>query len=141
MRALTDKAVIWHGGELWRREGCVHGLSPEEIDELRLATAAVSGLSIPLEAVERADFPLPLLAKRLAAAATTLENGPGVFLLRGVPVARYCENEAARLFWGLARYLGTPVSQSAAGGRFFKVRDEGFAMAMPRRAAPIPARR
>jgi hypothetical protein len=66
-----------------------------------------------------------------------LEHGSGAALVKGVPVERYGEKQARRAFWGLARYLGTPVSQSADGRRIFSVRDAGFAADDPRSRGPM----
>ncbi len=46
-------------------------------------------------------------------------------LVRGVPVWRYTEAEAAIVYWGLGLHMGTTVSQNAAGDLLGHVRDTG----------------
>lgn len=56
----------------------------------------------------------------------SLENGPGVALIRGLDTEGLSEEELRNLFLRITRRLGTPVSQSADGDLVFSVRDAGF---------------
>ena len=67
-------------------------------------------------------FDLP----RLGEVRAGLENGRGLALVRGLPVARYGE-EAAAIFSGIGEALGIAVSQSYKGDRIGHVRDIGEA--------------
>ncbi len=115
----------WTGAQLLGREDWVFSLNESDRQELKAALLATSHL--PLETLEPTTFPLPTLVPRLAALQDSLENGSGTTLFRGLKIEDYTEDECRRLFWGLSRHLGVPISQSAAGERIFSVRDEGFA--------------
>src|SRR5215470_2863373 len=60
----------------------------------------------------------------LGAVAHELEHGPGLVLLRGLPVVRYTEDELRQLYWGIGAHLGTPRYQNAHGELIGEVRDE-----------------
>ena len=45
--------------------------------------------------------------------------------LRGLPVARYSEDQLRKLYWGLGSNLGTPVFQNRRGELMRLIRDEG----------------
>ncbi len=67
----------------------------------------------------------------------SLEHGSGATLIRGLPVDDLSEDDARRMFWGLACHLGTPVSQSATGERIFSVRDANLPADDPRSRGPM----
>src|SRR5262249_12785074 len=69
-------------------------------------------------------FPLPIFAATLADIGRELEDGRGLVLLRGLPVARYTEDELRLLFCGIGTHLGTARYQNAHGELIGEVRDE-----------------
>ena len=69
-------------------------------------------------------------------ARETLENGPGVVLIRNCPVHDLNEGEAKKLFSILASLIGTLVSQSSEGELIFSVRDSGYKEDDPRSRGP-----
>lgn len=80
---------------------------------------------------DRRPLPLPTLAGELRRAADELENGRGFVLVRGIPVERYSEEEAAVLLWGVGQHLGIPVSQDATGHMLGHLRDGPDVRAVP----------
>jgi hypothetical protein len=60
--------------------------------ECALLTLKSRGLAFPH--FGKADFPIEALAPQLASWADALENGRGFVLLRGLPVARYSEDDS-----------------------------------------------
>ena len=116
----------WRGSELARRDDWQHTLTAEEIRELEGALGDVNRRGLDLEEITAEDFPLPEFGAKLLAVRDSLENGSGSFLLRGWPVERHSLEETSRVFWGLSRHLGTPISQSAKGEKMFHVEDAGF---------------
>ena len=117
-----------------RREDWSVDLSANDIEELRAALRATQDRA--MENIAAEDFPLPGLGDRLRKIQHDLEHGSGAVMLRGFPVSEFSEDEARRIFWGLSRHVGTPVSQSAAGERMFAVRDAGFGDQDPRSRGP-----
>lgn len=131
--------AAWRGAELLGREDWLQRLEPQHLDELDAALESVRAL--PLEEISPATFSLPTLAARLRAIQHSLEHGSGAVMIRGLPIERYTERQATRIFWGLASHVGTPVSQSPAGERVFHVRDEGLAETDPKARGPSSRKR
>jgi hypothetical protein len=124
MQALGGPAA-WHGRDLVQSSDWVEALSAAEIAEVEAAMRHVKDRELPLHAVRRADFPLPTLAQRLARIAREIERGRGLVLLRGLPVARYPDEETRYIVWGIGAHLGIPVSQSKNGEFLGEVKDLG----------------
>ena len=126
----------WRGDELLGREDWVTELTQTDIGEIDAALEKSKVVSEHFSRVTREDYSLPTLGPKLEAIQRTLENGSGAVMLRGLPAGAYTEDECRRLFMGLSSYVGTPVSQSAAGDLLFSVRDSGFADDDPRARGP-----
>jgi hypothetical protein len=136
-----DISATWRGDELLDRADWELVLSPGEIDELLAAVAGSQRRGVAVEDIDRDGFLLPTLGSRLASLQDSLETGSGAALIRGLPIDRLDEAGSRRLFWGIARHIGTPVSQSAKGERIFSVRDEGFGASDPRTRGPNTSKR
>src|ERR1700722_2909199 len=68
---------------------------------------------------------LPALSAVMKQAHSDLTKGRGFVLLRGFPVDQFNMEEIERLYLGLGRFLGTPISQNSYGDLLTHVRDEG----------------
>ena len=128
--------AVWRGEELPNREGWCVQLTPEEVTEIQTALEGVDRRGLAMEDITAQDFPLPVLSERLTNAQATLENDCGSLLLRGWPAAAYELESNRRVFWGVSRHLGTPVSQSATGEKLFHVEDSGFKVGHPKARGP-----
>ena len=71
----------------------VRDFSPAMLEEIDAALRGVQRRGLAWHGVTRDAFPLPLTASVLAETAEELENGSGMMKLRGLPVARYSEDE------------------------------------------------
>ena len=47
-------------------------------------------------------------------------------VIRGLPMDRYSDDEAAIVYWGIATHLAKPIPQNAKDEYLFSVRDEGY---------------
>ncbi|HEY7204292.1 MAG TPA: TauD/TfdA family dioxygenase [Methylomirabilota bacterium] len=115
---------VWRGDDLARSTDWIRPLSPSAIAEIDAALRAVQARGLAWRDVGPADFPLPGLSADLAQVSHDLEWGRGLVLLRGLPVARYSEEELRTIWWGLGCHLGTAVHQNAHGELIGEVRDE-----------------
>ena len=120
-RNLIESQADWRGADMARREDWVYRLTPEEIADIERAFRAARG--IQLAELRKEDFPLDRFGAIAERALELLENGPGMFLLRGFPIERYATPDLRLFYWGLGKYLGTAVSQSAEGDVLGDVRD------------------
>jgi len=116
--------AAWRGAELakhpetWTRE-----LAPSEVEELEAARRAVRKRGLALGEIRREDFPLPTLAPVIEGWADEIQNGRGFLLLRGLPVARWGDEDSALVYWGLGQHLGRPGAQNPEGDLLGHVTD------------------
>ncbi|MGI9306909.1 MAG: TauD/TfdA family dioxygenase, partial [Gammaproteobacteria bacterium] len=102
----------------------------------RLDEAAIGDIDIALKHVERrhlrapdfgaADFPLEGFGDQIRHIMDELEFGRGFVLIRGFPFARYSQEQAATVFWGLSSHMGTHVAINANGDKLGHVKDLGL---------------
>jgi hypothetical protein len=115
-RAPIGGPAAWRGADLAARpETWTHELAPDEIAELDAALRAVRARGLALAEIHREDFPLPGLAPTLARWTRELREGRGFLRVRGLPVARWGDADAALVFWGLGQHLGRPGAQNPQG--------------------------
>jgi hypothetical protein len=117
--------ATWHGPELQGSDDWLHQLTSDEVADLEGALAVARATGKPMTELTRDDFPLPILAPAVGGWLETLQHGRGFLNVKGVPVDRYDDEDAALLQWGLGLHLGTAVSQNAAGDVLGHVRDTG----------------
>jgi hypothetical protein len=117
-------AACWRGAQL-RADEWVYPLRAAEVDDLERALATARATGKPLLQITRDDFPLPLLEPAMRGWLATLQGGRGFLNVRGVPVQRHSDEDAAFFQWGLGLHLGTAVSQNAAGDLLGHVYDTG----------------
>jgi hypothetical protein len=118
-----DHPSAWRGSELAQSGDWIETLSAGEVRELETAMHDVKRRGLALHEVRRKDFPLPLMAARLARIAREVEEGRGLVLLRGFPVEKYPDDETRFIVWGIGTHLGVPVSQSKNGELLGEVRE------------------
>ena len=124
---VSDR-IAWKGPALTTADWLTE-VTPENVADMEAALAAVSARGLPMEAVTKADFPLPSLQVRLAEVAREIEHGRGFALLRGLPVGRWGVEDATTIYWGISTHLGAPTSQSRRGNRMVAVKDAGLSAA------------
>lgn len=111
--ALKTPAA-WTGADMRsRQEEWIRILTEQEIVELEGAAQTLIDRGVALEDVTRNAFPLPGIGPSLRAAAQEVANGRGFCVLRGLPVARWGEELASYVYWGIGHHLGLPGAQNA----------------------------
>ncbi|MEO2022693.1 MAG: TauD/TfdA family dioxygenase [Pirellulaceae bacterium] len=130
---ITGPAA-WLGKELLERKDWNYRLSALDLQELDAALQSTTQL--PVEEITADRFTLPTLGDKLQQIQHNLEEGTGAILIKGFPFRDYDAEQATRIFWGLMTHLGTAVSQSASGERYFHVRDEGFQVGQAQARGP-----
>jgi hypothetical protein len=116
--------MVWHGRELAGSTDWIRPLTPAALAEIDAALRAVQARGLRWRDIAKQDFPLPGVSATLAQVNRDLEWGRGLVLLRGLPVARYSEEELSTIWWGLGCHLGVAVPQNAHGELIGEVRDE-----------------
>ncbi len=118
--------AAWRGSELFERDDWLYKFRPSDLEQIDNALSICEQRGRPIEEATTDDFPLGDLAGVLETIQHSLEHQSGACMVSGLDTQRYSEVQIRRIFWGIAKYLGTPVSQSATGERIFSVRDEGY---------------
>jgi len=77
----------------------------------------------PLE-IDRDDFPLPNLHRRLADIERELINGRGFVRVRGIDRDAYSQTEMEIFYWGVGMHLGLPWPQNKHGHVLGDVTDQ-----------------
>ena len=124
MKTVFDNST-WLGRDIQNSERWTHNLSPDDIGEIDSALSASKSQNLTLAQMTKADFPLPNFSKRLDNMLEELENGLGLYLLRGFPANNYNKDDLRRIFWGIGLHCGTAVSQSKRGDVLGDVRNIG----------------
>ena len=126
---VDDLQVLEPGAE-WRRDDLDPAswtwvLSDDEVAELDAALQHAKARRDDVLDVTRDDFPLPTMAARLDDVAGELVDGRGFAVIRGLPVDRYCDDDAATIYWGGGTHLGRPWPQNKKGHLLGDVTDQG----------------
>ena len=124
MQPVTT-AKAWRGETLSRETSWIATLTPAEIADVDRALAAAKASGKPLEQIGRDDFPLTVMRTRLTQTLADIVDGRGFVVLRGLPVDRWSDEETGLVFWGLGRYLGSPLYQNPKGELLGHVYDHG----------------
>jgi len=123
-RPIEDDSA-WTGADISASDDWLHVLTDAETDELDRALRGVRGRDGKLADIARDDFPLPVLGPRLAEIERVVRTGRGFFLLRGLPVERYADDDMFLMKWGIGRHLGRAISQNVYGDMLGHVFDHG----------------
>lgn len=115
----------WEPQDIVAADDWIYTLDDTDIGEIAAAADAAVAQDIDPAAITRNTFPLPHFASVMADVRRELQDGRGVVVLRGLPVAAMGREHAARAFLGIGAHLGTAVSQNAFGHLLGHVRDFG----------------
>lgn len=120
-------ANVWRGDELSDSSQWLIYFSEDDVADLERALAHVSRMNIgDFTEIRAEDFPLTHFRDRIDDVVNRLEHGPGLVLLRGLPIyERFSEREAAIISWGLGQHMGDLVPQNRKGDLLGHIRDLG----------------
>src|SRR6476620_3409704 len=121
----------WRGSHLANERDWIHELAPHEVQEIDEALATAKARGGALGELTKDDFPIPGVAKRLEIARKFLEEGKGIYQLRGIRVEGRSKSELRLLYWGLGLHIGTAVSQRKDGDGLCDVRNVGVDIHSP----------
>ena len=117
--------AAWRGAELPPLEELAYRLKPAEVEEVCRAVDHAAALAKPTKELTREDFPLSLLANRIADWRSQLAGGLGFQVVRGIPVERWNQDEAELFFWCFGLHVGRPGEQNPDGDLLGHVIDTG----------------
>jgi hypothetical protein len=124
--AAINGPAAWRGPDLAaREEDWTYQLSAAETADIERVVASLRRSGKPPEQVAREDVSLQALTPAVRTWRDALGRGRGFVLVRGLPVDRMSDDDAALAYWALGLHLGTPVPQNFLGATLVSVRDTG----------------
>jgi len=129
--AIPGKRVVdpagWSRSELLGRSDWIHQLKAEELVSLKAMAQAIEERigddPNALLGTTAADFDLGAFGPTLERIRAQLKDGPGLVLIRGMPVGEVSPFRIAAMYWGIGRHLGRAISNNAAGDMLSHVTD------------------
>jgi hypothetical protein len=128
---VLETACEWRAEDVADPQQWTEILSFAEIEEIDAAIAFARAKSNDLLAIDKKDFPLPTLGHRLSRIEKELMDGRGFVLIRGLPRARYSNDEMCLAYWGIGAHLGRPWPQNHHGHVLGDVTDQGKRLGDP----------
>jgi TfdA family taurine catabolism dioxygenase TauD len=119
-------ASAWLAGEMRERDDWIFAVTDQEIEEIDRAIERTRALDI--REIEKDNFQLPTLAKRLERLRAAVKDGIGFSYVRGLPVDRYDREGQLRMYWGISRHIGDPIPQNRNGHLIGHILDVGDAI-------------
>lgn len=120
-----ERQCEWDASDVARPEEWTLELSAHDLSEIDEAVQLAYSKASDLLSIEREDFPIPNLARRLRVLENELINGRGFGLIRGLDRSAYTNDEMCLIYWGIGAHLGTPWPQNKHGHMLGDVTDQG----------------
>lgn len=127
LKQKVEIPAAWKGKDIKDDGSWIFHWTDEHIAILEKGLASVKAKGLTCPDFTKEDFPITELAEEINYFNTELEDGKGFILIRGLPIERYTDEEAAIIYYGLGLHMGTPVSQNIKGDMLGHVRDVGAA--------------
>ena len=124
MEPVVDPAG-WTPENLGSVDDLSYVLTDRDADELAAGVTAFRRHGVPIEDVNRDNFPLHDFAGVLADVRRELIDGRGLVMLRNFPIDRFDREGQAIAYLGLGAYLGKTMSQNKHGHILGHVKDLG----------------
>lgn len=125
LEPVCDRSA-WRADDLRASSSWIYRLSDRDVTEVHGALEQVKKAGLAMTNMDDQDFPLPGLGPRLKEILSEIESGRGLVLIKGVPVKGYAEDDVCRIYWGIMRYFGSPITQNTKGEFIGHVRDVGL---------------
>jgi hypothetical protein len=132
VREFVTGRADWMGPEATESDDWIHTLSDSEISEIDEVLRKCIADDVTIDVLTKEMFPVPGLTGLFDEVWSGLEEGRGIFLIRGLPTETYTKAELRLIYWGLGLHLGTAVSQSKRGDLLGDVRDLGTPLDGPK---------
>ena len=114
---------VWNPADLAARDDWMFPLSPAVLEDIDRALADVKRRGLAMDSITASDFPLPSFAAEIEDIKASLVSGPGVGLVRDVPVERYDLEDLRLILWGIGAHIGLGAPQSFRGDKIGDVMD------------------
>ena len=121
--SLPDQRMAWRGVDL-KKDDIAFDLTPRHAAALEELLDAFHKQRLGLGQIRPEHCRHPALDADLARVFDEIQEGRGIVIIRGIPVAGHSDDDVSMIFWALGAHFGRGVSQSARGDLLGLVRDE-----------------
>lgn len=125
LKEKIEGPSAWKGKDIKDDGSWIYHWSDESIGVLDKALENVKKKGLTVPDFTKEDFPITALIEEINYFNEELENGKGFIVIRGLPIERYTDDEAAIIYYGLGLHMGTPVSQNMKGDMLGHVKNIG----------------
>ncbi len=115
----------WTGAQVSGDPSWVCDVTDSQVSIIEAGIEAFAQLDMPWQSATQDNLPLEGLENLFARICEELEDGTGLFRLRGLPVARHSMEHLKAFYLSFGEHVGQPVSQSVSGQRLMDIEDEG----------------
>lgn len=122
---IIEGRCAWLGDEMVENPVWQHQMDSEELSEIDAALKIALDHRVKWQDIKREHFPLNKLSIVLKTASDELENGSGIFRLRGLNPDKFNENELRTLWMGIGSYIGSSCYQAKDAELMRRIRNEG----------------
>jgi hypothetical protein len=121
--ARIDHPMAWRGSDI-KKDDIAFDLTGRQAAALEEMLGKIRAQGLALGDIRPADCRHPALDAPLARVFDEIQQGRGIVIVRGIPVAGHSVDDVSAMFWALGAHFGRGVSQSARGDLLGLVRDE-----------------
>ncbi|HJU16553.1 MAG TPA: TauD/TfdA family dioxygenase [Stellaceae bacterium] len=122
--AFVDHPMAWRGSDIKSKDEIAFDLTRPQAAALEDLLGKFHRERLALGGILPRHCRHPALDEPLARVFDEIQEGRGLVVIRGIPVAGHSEDEVSAMFWALGTHFGRGVSQSARGDLLGLVRDE-----------------
>jgi hypothetical protein len=119
----AEGPMTWHGGDLCK-ENIAIDFSRAQAVALEDVLLRVRKARLAVPDIKPEHCRHPALDDALAHVFSEIQDGRGIVILRGIPVADHSVDDVSTMFWAIGTHFGRGVSQSARGDVLGLVQDE-----------------
>jgi hypothetical protein len=119
--------AAWRAEDVAKDQAWRSVLDSSEREEIQRAVGHARSTGRPTGDLRPEDFPIPLLAAKIAEWRRALVDGLGFHVVSGVPVEGWSAEECEAFFWCIGLHMGWPGAQNPNGHLLGHVTDTGAA--------------
>jgi len=122
--ARIEHPMAWRGSDIRSKDEIAFDLTGRQAAALEEVLGKIRAPGSALGDIRPEHCRHPALDAPLARVFDEIQEGRGIVIVRGIPVAGHPVEAVSAMFWALGTHFGRGVSQSARGDLLGLVRDE-----------------
>ncbi len=124
-RKAIQGPFAWTGDQVGSNTSWLCEVTDAQVAVIERGIEAFARQDVAWQSAGQGNLPLVELGDLFGRIREELEEGTGLFRLRGLPVERYSSEQLKAFYLSFGEHIGSPVSQSVRGQRLMDIEDEG----------------